>query len=151
MPTELGLTGNAQKRFVQITTLLSLIDPVRGEPIAHSLDRHPHDDKQTRDRLRKKFLDSFALICSTSRQGGETASAVCLENPHPSGTIIRLARNLGVPEGLTVSLQAILDDLAAVASRGRHQRLDTYTLLTAMIQNLRWRITKRKSFEKSLS
>ncbi|KAL6408495.1 hypothetical protein AUP68_08352 [Ilyonectria robusta] len=117
MPPELVSTGNAQKRFVQITTLLSLIDPVRGEPITHTLDRHPHDGRQTRERLQKKFLDSFALICSTSSKGGETASAVCLENSHPSGTIIRLARNLGVPEGLTGSLQAILDDLAAVASK----------------------------------
>jgi hypothetical protein len=151
MLAELGLTGNAQKRFVQITTLLSLIDPVRGEPIAHSLDRHPHDGKQTRERLRKKFLDSFALICSTSRKGGETASAVCLENSHPSGTIIRLARNLGVPEGLTNSLQAILDDLAAVASRGKNQTSDRYIILTTMIQNLRLRRRNRKSFEKSSS
>lgn len=37
------LTGAAHKRFVIVTSLLFLIDPVRGEPTLHSLDRHPHD------------------------------------------------------------------------------------------------------------
>src|SRR3569833_2077820 len=74
-----GLTGAAHKRFVIATSLLYLIDPVRGEPTVHSLDRHPHDNNGRLENHQKKFLDSFALICSTSRIGAETASAVCLE------------------------------------------------------------------------
>ncbi|KAK2605534.1 hypothetical protein N8I77_008364 [Diaporthe amygdali] len=109
------ISGDAHKRFVVVTTLLSLIDPVRGEPTAHSLDRHPHDDSWKHEQLQKKFLDSFALICSTSRTGGDTASAVCLEQGHPSGTILRLARNRGIPEDLVSRLQEVLNDLTAIA------------------------------------
>lgn len=119
MLPNLGLTGNAQKRFVQAATLLSLIDSVRGEPTVHSLDRHPHDSRLTKERLQKKFLDSLALICSTSRKGGDTASAVCMEEGHPSGTLIRLARNQGVPQALLKKLGSILNDLTAVARQGQ--------------------------------
>ena len=113
-----GLTGAAHKRFVIVTTLLFLIDPVRGEPTAHSLDRHPHDSNWRLENLQKKFLDSFALICSTSRLGGKTASAVCLEQGHPAGNVLRLARNLGVPQELVSQLQQVLNDLAVVAAKG---------------------------------
>lgn len=123
------VSGEAHKRFVVVTTLLSLIDPVRGEPTTHSLDRHPHDDSWRHEQLQKKFLDSFALISSTSRTGADTASAVCLEQGHPSGTILRLARNRGIPENLVNQLQEVLDDLTAIALRGmvlsrnsRHER-----------------------------
>lgn len=113
-----NVSGEAHDRFVVVSTLLSLIDPVRGEPTTHGLDRHPHDDVWKHDQLQKKFLDSFALICSTSRKGGDTASAVCLEQDHPSGTVLRLARNLGVPKDLLDKLQEVLDDLTAVTMRG---------------------------------
>lgn len=114
-----SLSGQSHKRFVIVSTLLHLIDPVRGEPTTHSLDRHPHDDSWKRDQLQKKFLDSFALISSTSRIGGDTASAVCLEQGHPGGTVLRLARNLGISdEHLVSQLQEVLDDLTAVALKG---------------------------------
>jgi hypothetical protein len=103
-----GLTGAAYKRFVIVTSLLYLIDPVRGESTVHSLDRHPHDSGWRHESLLKKFLDSFALICSTSRVGGNTVSAVCLEQGHPSGNVLRLARNLGVPQELINQLQKLL-------------------------------------------
>lgn len=112
------ISGEAHSRFVVVTTLLSLIDRVRGEPTTHSLDRHPHDDCWRQDQLQKKFLDSFALIASTSRKGSETASAVCLEQGHPSGNILRLARNRGMPEDLVTRLQEVLNDLTTVALRG---------------------------------
>jgi len=111
-----GLTGDAHKRFVIVTSLLYLIDPVRGESTAHSLDRHPHDSNWKLENLQKKFLDSFALICSTSRIGGRTASAVCLEQGHPAGNVLRLARNLGVPQDLVIQLQKVLNNLSAVAA-----------------------------------
>lgn len=116
--TPTRVSGAAHKRFVIVTTLLYLIDPVRGEPTTHSLDRHPHDDSWKYEQLQKKFLDSFALISSTSRKGADTASAACLEQGHPSGTILRLARNTGVPDGLVSQLQDILDCLTAVALKG---------------------------------
>ncbi|KAK1506597.1 hypothetical protein CABS01_16895 [Colletotrichum abscissum] len=114
-----SLTGKAHERFVIITTLLHLIDPVRGEPTTYSLDRHPHDDFWKHEQHQRKFLDSFALVSSTSRIGGKTASAVCLEQGHPGGTVLRLARNLGAPEELLNQLQDILTDLAAVSLRDK--------------------------------
>ncbi|KAL0940192.1 uncharacterized protein CTRU02_202955 [Colletotrichum truncatum] len=107
--------GEAHRRFVIVTTLLHLIDPVRGEATTHSLDRHPHDDSWKYQQLQKKFLDSFALAASTSRKGRESASAVCLEEGRPGGNVLRLARNIGVPEELLSKLQEILDDLTAVS------------------------------------
>ncbi|KAF3767952.1 hypothetical protein M406DRAFT_338624 [Cryphonectria parasitica EP155] len=99
------LLGDAHSRFIQVATLLSLIDP------------HPHDNAGKQEQLVKKFLDSFALICSTSSKGAESASAVCLEVGHPTGTILRLARNLGVSQDLTDGLRDILNDLTAVATK----------------------------------
>lgn len=117
-----SLTGQAHKRFVIVTSLLYLIDHVRGEPTVHSLDTHPHDSSFRLEKLQKKFLDSFAVICSTSRVGGETASAVCLEQGHPNGNVLRLARNLGVPNDLIDQLQQVLYDLTAVAAKGEHSQ-----------------------------
>lgn len=121
-----GLTGVAHKRFVIVTSLLSLIDPVRGEPTVHSLDRHPHDNSWRHQNLQKKFLDSFGLICSTSRVGGNTASAVCLEQGRPTGTVLRLVRNLGVPPDLINQLQQVLKDLTAVAGKGKQLHIITH-------------------------
>ena len=109
--------GNAQRRFYLVTTLLSMIDPVRGEPTTHGLDKHPHESVQKKDNQLKKFLDSFAWICSTSKNG-TTASAVALEQNGPTGTVLRLARNLCVPEDVVHRLQSLLDELAAVAAGG---------------------------------
>lgn len=113
------VSGETHSRFVIVTTLLNMIDPVRGEATTHSLDRHPHDDSWSQDQMQKKFLDSFALISSTSKKGSDTASAVCLEQGHPSGNILRLARNRGVSQDLVNRLQEILEDLNTVALRGK--------------------------------
>lgn len=121
-----NLTGETHTRFVIVTTLLSLIDPVRGEPTTHSLDRHPHDDSWKHEQLQKKFLDSFALIASTSRIGGETASAVCLEQGHPGGTVLRLASNRGVRKSTVGMLQEVLADLSSIASRGKVNSVSWY-------------------------
>lgn len=145
--------GEAHSRFVVASTLLSLIDPVRGESTTHSLDRHPHDDIWRNDQLQKKFLDSFALVSSTSRTGADTAAAVCLEQGHPSGTILRLARNLGVPKDLAGKLQEILDDLTAVAMRGILPRMrisDENRPLTRICLKKRQRKTwSLRSYERS--
>lgn len=117
-----AITGETHKRFVKVATLLSLIDPVRGEPTVHSLDMHPHENARKIESLQKKFLDSFALISSTSAKSGETASAVCMEQGHPTGTVLRLARNLGVPQQLLQRLNDVLDDLSAASSTGMERR-----------------------------
>ncbi|SPN99201.1 uncharacterized protein DNG_02238 [Cephalotrichum gorgonifer] len=67
MPQARALTGEAHKRFTIVAALLSMIDPVRGEPTVHSLDRHPHDSTRKQEQLQKKFLDSFALWASQAR------------------------------------------------------------------------------------
>lgn len=107
------------KRFVVRSALLSLIDPVRGEPTrTSSLDMNPDGDFSGGQQLKQKFLDSFALICSTSSSGAETASAVCLEQHDPAGAILRVARNRGLtPKDLT-GLEGVLQILRVVARKG---------------------------------
>lgn len=114
MPQQQVLTDHAHEDFIAISTLLSLIDPVRGSATIHDIDKHPDDNSWMHDNLQKKFLESFALICSTAKKGGETASAVCLEQSGNSGTILRLARNLGVPIDLISRLQEILECLQTI-------------------------------------
>lgn len=104
---------DSRNRCVLNSILLFLIEPVRGEPTVYSLDRHPHDDASPK----AKFLDSFALICST-RSGKETASAVSMEEGGPTGTILRLARNTSTSEELLLRFQAVLDDLTLIAKGG---------------------------------
>lgn len=107
-------------RLAVLSRLLCLIDPVRGEPTMHSLDKHPNEDSWHHEHLQEKFLDSFALISSTSRKGRETASAVCLEQHGYSGVVLRLCRNLGVTSQVQVLLQGVLDDLRRISSQGIH-------------------------------
>ncbi|KAJ3546327.1 hypothetical protein NM208_g2061 [Fusarium decemcellulare] len=108
--TQIG--GADLKRFVVQSALLSLIDPVRGEPTRSSLDENPDGNIPGGQQLKQKFLDSFALICSTTSSGSETASAVCLEQHAPAGAILRVARN----HGLTPKDLAGLEETADVAS-----------------------------------
>ena len=112
--------GADLKRFVVHSALLSLIDPVRGEPTRTSLDENPDGDISGGQKLKQKFLDSFALICSTSSSGAETASAVCLEQHAPAGAILRVARNRGLtPKDLT-GLEKVLQILQVVARKGTY-------------------------------
>lgn len=114
------IDGADLKRFVVQSALLSLIDPVRGEPTRTSLDENPDGDISCGQQLKQKFLDSFALICSTSSSGAETASAVCLEQHALAGAILRVARNRGLtPKDLT-GLEKMLEILRVVARRGTY-------------------------------
>ncbi|KAF5588724.1 uncharacterized protein FSUBG_11383 [Fusarium subglutinans] len=112
------VTGDTLDRFVLHSTLLRLIDPVRGKPTRSTLDENPDDSFLGAWQLQKKFLDSFALICSTSSSGAETATAVCLEiHDEKIGKILRLARNHGLtPEDLA-ELQRVLKVLQEVSRR----------------------------------
>lgn len=116
MAQKAGLTRGALQDFVAVSTLLYLLDPVRGKPTAYTLDKNPDSDGG-HGKHQSRFLDSFALICSTARKGSETASAVCLEQDEHS-TILRLSRNSGVPQDLIHRLQSVLEKLKLVASRG---------------------------------
>ena len=107
-----------RKQLLINSVLLSLIDPVRGEPTRSLLEGDPDSDVFKNSQLKEKFLDAFALICSTSSSGKETASAVCMEQKKPSGTILRVARNLGLPQQNLIGLQKVLQILITTANGG---------------------------------
>ncbi|ETI20558.1 hypothetical protein G647_08595 [Cladophialophora carrionii CBS 160.54] len=111
------ITGNTQSRFVQAAALLHLLDPVRGEPSAYGLDQDSNTLEQNRERLlKRKFLDSFALICA-KKKDGDTVSAACLEEGRPEGTIVRIASNQGVAQSTLAELRELVAVLNGVAAR----------------------------------
>ncbi|KAL5903062.1 hypothetical protein ACKVV7_011370 [Pyricularia oryzae] len=115
----LEITGNTQKRFVQDAVLLYLLDPVRGSPTAWSLDGHLHDSDVPRERfLKRKFLDSLALVASTHKNG-DKVSAATLEEGAPNGTVIRLASNAGVCDLTLLLLQELISHLNEMAATGK--------------------------------
>jgi hypothetical protein len=120
------------KRFMVHSVLLSLIDPVRGEPTRTPLDENPEGDVSGGLKLKQKFLDSFALICSTSSSGAETASAVCLEQQAPAGAILRVARNRGLTSEDLQCLSRVLDILKLVARKGKNFSKIFWKLLTQL-------------------
>jgi hypothetical protein len=118
MTTSLEITGNVRDRFVEVTTLLYLLDPVRGEPTAYGLDQDaPNLQTPIEQALKRKFLESFALICAT-RQDRDAVSAACLETGEPEGTVIRIASNAGVSEKTLSHLQDILGLLSSISNEG---------------------------------
>lgn len=115
------ISGNVRDRFVQAAVLLHMLDPVRGEPTAHGLDQDPQAVETPRERLlKRKFLDSCALICATTK-GGHSVSAACIEEGAPQGTVIRIASNTGVHKSTLNQLQEILDSLNDIAGTGKPQ------------------------------
>lgn len=111
----IAISGNVRKRFIESAALLFLLDPVRSESSTYGLDRDPNEVEAPRERLlRRKFLDSFALICAITKDG-DSVSAACLEEGKPEGTIIRIASNSGISEDTLNQLReitAILNDIA---------------------------------------
>ncbi|ETS79706.1 hypothetical protein PFICI_09559 [Pestalotiopsis fici W106-1] len=128
MSANLAVTGSVLKRFTQTSTLLWLLDPVRGEPTIHNLDRHPSDTHQgASERKTSKFLDSIALLFAT-RKDGDTVSAATLEEGQPEGTIIRIASNAGVEDDTLEQVRAIVNILNHAANgpqRGGTTSLET--------------------------
>lgn len=114
--TQIGTTD--YDRFVALSTLLSLIDPVRGKPTRNSLDENPDGDSSGGQQLKQLFLDSFALICSTSGSGAESASAVCLEQHVAAKATLRMARNRGFTPDDVSGLERILQVLRVTARKG---------------------------------
>jgi hypothetical protein len=113
------ITGNVRDRFIQAAVLLHTLDPVRGEPTVYGLDQDPHEIESPRERLlKRKFLDSFALVCATKRDG-DSVSAACMEERRPEGTVIRISSNSGVSETTLNRLRELVDILSRIASRGK--------------------------------
>jgi hypothetical protein len=112
--------GETRKHLVINSVLLSLIDPVRAKAMKCLMECHPDPDAGVlkKSQLKARFLDSFALICSTSSSGKETASAVCIEQRNSSGTILRVARNRGLSQKDLIGLQMVLKILIAAANGG---------------------------------
>ncbi|KAH7108966.1 hypothetical protein EDB81DRAFT_704908 [Dactylonectria macrodidyma] len=143
----LEVTGNAQNPFIQVAVLLHMLDPVRGEPIAHSLDRDPNEIETPRERLlKRKFLESFALICAI-RKDGDTVSAACMEEGMPEGTVVRVASNHGVSESTLQGLRNLMDILNNVASGTFNPSAGESEVLTRIIQ---LDIAKIRSYLKEL-
>jgi hypothetical protein len=89
------ITGNTKCRSTQAAVLLHLVDPVRGEPTAYSLDRDFNEIEPQRERqLKRKFLNTLALVSAT-RKDGDTVSAASFEEGLPEGTVVRVASNEG--------------------------------------------------------
>ena len=116
--TPLQIQGNLRERFLQDAILLYTLDPVRGEPTAYGLDQDPFELEGPRERLlKRKFLDSIALICAVKRDG-DTVSAACLEEGMPTGTVLRIASNSGVSGNTLQQLRELVNILNNVASGG---------------------------------
>jgi hypothetical protein len=120
-PIQLGV--NIYQRFIQSVVLLYLIDPVRGEPTTHGLDRHPHDTNVSREsQLLRKFVDSIALIAATEKDAS-TVSAAFMDEGSPDGTIMRVASNAGVSDDTLCQLRTIISLLNEVAAGGKKYQI----------------------------
>ncbi len=114
----IGITGNLRSRFIQAAVLLRMLDPVRGDLTVHGLDQDPHNIDISRERLlKRKFLDSVALICATKKDG-DSVSAACMEEGAPQGTVLRIASNSGVGERTLGQLRELVDTLNSIGSGG---------------------------------
>ncbi|KAF2137799.1 uncharacterized protein K452DRAFT_235408 [Aplosporella prunicola CBS 121167] len=134
----LPITGNVLKRFVQAAVLLHSIDPVRGEPIAYSLDQDSHELAVSRESLlKRKFLDSVALICATKKDAG-SVSAACIEEGHPDGTVLRIASNAGVRNDVLSQIQELVGLLNDLSRTGEfttyHNPIDEKDILLCIIR-----------------
>ncbi|KAF6792020.1 hypothetical protein CMUS01_16198 [Colletotrichum musicola] len=111
----LEITGNLQKRFMQDAALLFKLDPVRGSPTTYGLDLPPNSAEGSREAmLKRKFLDSVALLASTHKDG-DRVSAATLEEGAPEGTVVRIASNNGVPDSTLLQLRELMADLSNIA------------------------------------
>ncbi|KAH8903007.1 hypothetical protein BR93DRAFT_885843 [Coniochaeta sp. PMI_546] len=138
---KLNQIGKADvQRFVLHSALLSLIDPVRGEPTRNLLDENRDGDIFGGQQLKQKFLDSFALICSTSSSGAETASAVCLEQHVQSEAILRVARNRGFTSKDLSGLERVLRVLRVVARKEKSSAQAEAEILYLVVELDRGRI-----------
>lgn len=114
--------NSAFKQLVVNAVLMNLIDPVRGQPTRNSTAERLDEHNAPTSQLMSKFLDAFALICSTSSKGAETASAVCFEHKPTSTPILRIARNRGLSSRDHTKLEHVLKILGDVSGKSSHAR-----------------------------
>ncbi|KAJ9426121.1 hypothetical protein FOXG_07475 [Fusarium oxysporum f. sp. lycopersici 4287] len=129
------ISGDTFDRFVLHSALLRLIDPVRGKPTRSTLDENPDGSFLGAWQLQQRFLDSFALICSTSSSGAETATAVCLETYDQVGNVLRLARNHGLAPEHLAGLKRVLQVLQE-ASRKEKPSTQAETEILQLVAEL---------------
>ncbi|KAJ2898050.1 hypothetical protein MKZ38_004218 [Zalerion maritima] len=128
------LTGKYQNRFMLPAVLLRMLDPVRGEPTAYSLDDMSDAAGSLKERvLKRKFLDSLALVCARHKNG-DSVSAVTIEEGASKGAVIRVASNNGVSEDTLSRLRELVDHLTQVASCPYYSDLKESHILTRIIQ-----------------
>ncbi len=112
------ITDNLRSRFIQAAVLLRMLNPVRDDPTIHGLDQDPHNIDISRERLlKRKFLDSFALICATKKDG-DSVSATCMKEGASQGTVLRIASNSEVGERTLGQLRELVNTLNSIGSEG---------------------------------
>ncbi|KAL2007242.1 hypothetical protein VTN00DRAFT_8680 [Thermoascus crustaceus] len=136
MAQALEITGNLRDRFVQAAVLLQTLGPVHEVSTElHTLDQDFSQYEIGADHenfLKQRFLDSFALICATEKDGARV-SAACLEEGSPEGTIIRVASNGGVTEHTLRELRDLVDVLNSTIADGSPVRNQEYEILSRII------------------
>jgi len=126
------ITGTVRDRFIQGCTFLKLLDPVRGEPTTYGLDQDSPNLQAPREQtLKRKFLDSFALLCATKKDGS-SVSAACLEEGAPEGTVIRIASNSGVSEETLSQLRSILGLISGIDGMPPHNLFQEIRLTSSV-------------------
>jgi hypothetical protein len=110
------LINNVRNRFIQVVVFLRMLDPVREKPTIHDLNKDSHEIRTSRERLlKRKFLDSFALICVIKRDD-DSVSTTCMKKGASQGTIIRVASNFEVSERTLSQLQELIAMLNSIGS-----------------------------------
>ncbi|KAF6805111.1 hypothetical protein CSOJ01_09744 [Colletotrichum sojae] len=139
----LEVTGNLQKRFMQDAALLFKLDPVRGSPTTYGLDLPPSNADCSREAmLKRKFLDSVALLASTHKDG-DRVSAATLEEGAPEGTVVRIASNNGVSAPTLVRLRDIMTDLSYIAMT---RNLSEQTIADILLKIVRLDVEKIRHY-----
>ena len=104
-------------RFIEVAILLHTFNLVREESIAYGLDQDSYNIETLRERLlKRKFLDSFAFICATKRDG-DNVSIACLEEELSQETIVWITSNFKVRENTLDQLRELVNVLNRVASK----------------------------------
>ncbi len=90
------LIDNVRNRFIQVVVLLRMLDFVREKFTIHDLNKDSHEIRTSKERLlKRKFLNSFALICVIKRDD-DSVSTTCMKKDASQETIIRVANNFEV-------------------------------------------------------
>ena len=102
---------------MQAAILLHTLNSVRGKSTEYDLDQDSYNIEISRERLlKRKFLDSFALICAT-KKNDDSVSIACLEEESSQETIVRIASNFEVRKNTLDQLRELVNVLNDIASK----------------------------------